>query len=183
MQLNTHIIVRHQGLHINSYGIELDYRLSELRALYEANTVPVAGGHRDFRQTAFEFVASGGQVHFCTTLDERILGSAYVLPPNSLFQSLYSVERFFVEGQGIDPETQFAVADALLQNIIEVAEKEATESLGVGSVWIQLTFPEGALTHPESQPIYGALEHNGFRGVQVARAELWVKFIEALVKI
>lgn len=182
MQLNTLIIAERRGAHLNCFALELEHRLAGLKALFEANT-PSAKGWNGFKETVFEFLSRGGQVHYVIDTDDRVLGSAYVLVSHSLLQNLYPVERFFVENQGIDRETQVAVADCLLASIVKTAETQVADHPQSGSIWIQLTFPQGALVHPESQPIYGALEANHFRGVGAPQAELWIRLIEEPVPV
>ncbi len=177
MHLNTLVIAGRSGTQANSFALELEYRLAGLKALFEANIV-VSGDPPDFKQLAFEFISRGGQIHYVIDVDDRVLGSAYVLTSNSLLQNLHPVERFFVEHQAIDHETQAAVADCLLASIVKTAEEQIARQPNAGSIWIQLTFPDGALGHPESQPIYGALEANHFRGVGAPQAELWIRLIE-----
>lgn len=182
MQLNTLVITERRGDHLNSFALELEYRLAGLKALFEAN-ITRPKDQPGFKEIVFEFLSRGGQIHYVIDPDDRVLGSAYVLTSHSLLQNLYPVERFFIENQDIDPETQAAVADCLLASIVKTAETEIAEHSHAGSIWIQLTFPQGALVHPEDQPIYGALEANQFRGIGAPQAELWIRLIEELVPV
>lgn len=179
MQLNTLIIAQRDGNHRNSYSIELDYRLSGLLALYRANTDDPRADYFSYRKLAIDFISRGGQIHCVSDQDGRVLGSVYMMTTHSLLQNLYPVERLFIETDESDHETQISVADRLIASIIQAAEIEVAKHPLAGSIWIQLTLPEGALGHPESQPIYGALEAHQFQGISVQRAEFWIRLIAA----
>jgi hypothetical protein len=177
MQLNTLILGQSATNHPNSYALELEHRLPGLQELYQEHCAEPAADRYRFGQIAGDYIARGGQIHYAIDDNGQVVGSAYVLSSNSLLQNMWPVDRFFV-AKALDSEERFAIAKALLSSLTEAATAETAKR--PDSIWLQVLVPNGALTHPESQPVYGALEASGFRGVGINDAELWVRFIPHL---
>lgn len=177
MYLNTLIIADPGPGHLKSYALELEHRAAGLKALFDAN-IPGVEYRPGFKEIMSGFLTRGGQIHYVIDPDDRVVGSAYLQTSNPLLQHVYLIARFFVENRSIDHETQAAVANCLLASIVKTAEERVVKYPHAEPIRIQLTFPEGALGHPESRPIYSALEANRFRGVGTPGAELWIRMIE-----
>ncbi len=175
MPLNSLIIRQGGTLGTGSYALELDCRRAELQALYEEHSTEPRNDHFQFGQLISDYISRGGQIHYVIDADGQVVGSAYVLGSDSLLQNLWPVERFFV-AKALDADQRYAIARALIESVVEAATAGAVGR--PDSIWLQVFIPAGALAHPESQPVYGALESCGFRGVGINNAELWIRLIE-----
>lgn len=175
MQLNSLVLRQSSDTIIASgYVLELEHRLDDLQALYEEHTDPAPTDRFAFSQLVGDYIGRGGQIHYVIDADGQVIGSAYLMGSHSLLQNVYPVERFFV-AKTLDHQMRYNVARALLDSLIETATVERASR--PDSIWIQVFIPAGALTHPESQPIHGALEATAFRGAGVDQADLWVRLI------
>lgn len=175
MPLNSLIIRQGGALTTGSCALELDYRRPELQALYEEHCVDHSTDNFQFGQLVSNYLSRGGQVHYVINDDGQLVGSAYVLGSDSLLQNLWPVERLFV-AKALAHEQRYVIAKALIESVVEAAVAGAVGR--PDAIWLQVFIPTGALVHPESQPIHGALEACGFRGVGINNAELWVRLID-----
>lgn len=173
------LIIRQGGANgANSYAIELEYRRGDLQALYEEHCEEPQNDRFRFGQLISDYISRGGEIHYVIDDASRVVGSTYVLASSSLLQNLWPIERFFVK-KALSNEERFAIAKALIKSVVKAAKAGAAGR--PDAIWLQVLIPSGALMHPESQPVYGALETSGFHGVGINNAELWIRLIEASV--
>lgn len=175
--LNSLVIRKGDPIGAHSYVLELDHRRAGLQALYEEHCVEPKGDPLKFSSLVSDYISRGGEIHYVIDEDSQVVGSAYVFGSSSLLQNIWPVDRLFV-AKSLDNEQRFVIAQALIASVTESAMSATTSRSD--AIWLQVFIPVGALMHPESQPIYGALEASGLRGVSIDNAELWVRFIEPL---
>ncbi len=173
--LNSLVIRKGSSIGAHSYALELDHRRAGLQALYEEHSAGPNGDSFKFGELIGDYISRGGEIHYVIDDTGEVVGSAYVLGSRSLLQNLWPVERLFV-AKSLGSEDRFMVARALIESVTESATAGAAGRSD--AIWLQVFIPTGALMHPESQPIYGALEASGFRGVGINSAELWIRFID-----
>ncbi len=164
----------------NGHALELEYRIAGLTALYQKYCrVPLSP--YSFARELQVFIGRGGSLHYVldqsTTGDTAspLLGFATVVNSNSLLENIFPVERFIVD-EDLSEDKRLAVSVALVQSIITQANAELHHRHD--DIWINVTFPKGANNLELVQPIYKALEMNGFTANQAPGRIIWMNWLK-----
>lgn len=174
--LNTLVIGRNgDPSSSNSYGVELAHRLPALLALYQEYCAIELDQFR-LGNEFHGFISRGGQIHYVLGPDgqDSLLGFATVLGSCSLLENTFPVERFIIEA-GLSHDLRQRVATALLESIINRAEAELPRRHD--EIWVRVAFPVGADSLEANQPLYTALEVQGFQASRTPGVIAWIKWI------
>ncbi|MFZ1627228.1 MAG: hypothetical protein WAT81_05515 [Candidatus Moraniibacteriota bacterium] len=178
--LNILVLGQLNGTWNGGYAVELQHRLPALLVLYQKQChVPLDTYH--FGSELQTFIRRGGYVHYALGqpitegAESPLFGFATVANSNSLLEYLFPVERFIVDGS-LDPDTQLAVATALIKSITDQAE--AALNGRPDDIWIQVSFPAGADSLESNQAAYTALEQGGFKACRSPGQVYWTNWLK-----
>ena len=176
MTINTLVLSNaRNSLSIGTYAVELEYRLAALMALYQKQCA-VSLDTYSFGADLRAFISRGGRIHYALGPDGEgaLLGFAAVLGSCSLLENIFPVERFIVDTT-LPQDLRQEAAIQLIKSIVEQAQAELPHRHD--DIWVQVSFPTGADSLEVNQPIYTALELNGFQASRTSGMVSWTAWI------